>query len=357
MLSLSLRLLTLSMLLLSLSPLTRSQGSTFVKIGPSTPPPTSWPAPREKANAEFVTNFTTTFYDGNIEDTITLSTYAILYGGQTQAGTLFNDGQLLLTPSAPPSATQPCRPLLTPLPSSLSCVARLVVWVGYVDSTYTLQWVWAAGPAGGQVHRYRTTFPPRSEVAHCQDRDYVQYRAGGSNSTGIWNDVWYSTNKLSGAWVRATAAASWSPRYLASMTSDSTGVLYIAGGILSFVGVRPSANDVWMSVNKGVDWSVRSTGNDSPGQRGVSLLLSGAPSQLLWLTGVNTGVTPSTYYADSWASSDSGTTWGQATGAAAFGPRDDANGEVFLNGIIVITAGYREGQTDEILNDGQLNTH
>ena len=171
--------------------------------------------------------------------------------------------------------------------------------------------------------------------------------------------MWVSPRQLAGPWTRATDAAPFSPRYLASMTSDSTGAVYVAGGILALGGnVRPTANDVWMSVDGGVTWTSQFAGGTAPGQRGVSLLVSGAPSQLLWMTGVDTGVNPSVYYPDSWASSDSGKTWGRATGAASFGPRDDANGEVFGNGMLVVTGGYTSGGGGlpaQILNDGQLN--
>ena len=142
------------------------------------------------------------------------------------------------------------------------------------------------------------------------------------------------------------------------MTSDlSSGSIFIAGGILAAGGTtRATADDVWQSTDQGATWSRRYAGSSSgPGGRGVSLLLSDAPSQLLWLTGVNTGVSPSVYYADLWASSDAGTTWGAATTASAFGTRDDANGEVMGNGILVVTAGFREvGTQTETLNDGQM---
>ena len=114
------------------------------------------------------------------------------------------------------------------------------------------------------------------------------------------------------------------------MIADTAGSLYVAGGILALSGTRPTTNDVWRSTNGGSTWTVMFSGAASasgPGRRGVSLLVSGAPSQLLWMTGVNTGTTPeSTYWADVWSSSDAGSTWGVSTTAAPFGARDDVNG-------------------------------
>jgi hypothetical protein len=218
--------------------------------------------------------------------------------------------------------------------------------------------VWVAGTIDNVPHtRYPVSFPLRGQVAHCQDFHFIQYRAGGNVGSLLFNDVWSSINQLQGKWTLATANAPWAPRFLASMTSDSTGTLYIAGGILAFAGVtRAAANDVWRSTNGGVGWTPQFTGAGGPAQRGVALLLSGAPSQLLWTTGVNTGVSPSVDFADSWASSDGGATWGQANPLSVFGRRDDANGEVMGNGILVITAGFRSALgpvPQETLNDGQ----
>ena len=147
----SLILLLLSCLsLLSLVSSQVPADATFIRIGPSlTNPPAIWPPPREKANAEFIP-LTSTFYDGNTDLTVTLSNYAILYGGETPAAAVMND-----------------------------------VWA----TTNGVTWSWVAGRVGGLLHgRSPNTFPLRSEVAHCQDTKYTQYRAAGRSSTAMFND-------------------------------------------------------------------------------------------------------------------------------------------------------------------------
>ena len=125
-------------------------GATFTRIGPSlTNPPAIWPPAREKANAEFIP-LTTTFYDGNTDVSLTLSNYAILYGGENSSAVAMND-----------------------------------VWA----TTNGATWSWVAGRVGNLPHgRSPNTFPPRSEVAHCQDTKYTQYRAAGRSSTAMFND-------------------------------------------------------------------------------------------------------------------------------------------------------------------------
>ena len=104
--------LVLVSLLLSLVSAQPPTGPSFVRVGPSRiNPPTSWPGPREKGNAEWI-SLSTTFYDGNLEQYVNLTNYAVIYGGETNQGALLNDGQTeqpnlttSLPPISPPSLT------------------------------------------------------------------------------------------------------------------------------------------------------------------------------------------------------------------------------------------------------------
>ena len=182
-------MLPILFLLLSLLSLACSQ-PTFLRVGPSlVNPPTSWPAPREKANAEWI-SLTTNFYDGNAENPITLSNYGVIYGGQNNLGQLMNDGQQQTTLHTHSNAARPPSPDPVPDLALVLCVLLCVLWwLSVWASVDGMTWVWVAGYVGTSPHgRVPLSFPTRSDVAHCQDGAFVQYRAGGALSTTMFND-------------------------------------------------------------------------------------------------------------------------------------------------------------------------
>jgi hypothetical protein len=294
--------------------------ATFTEVVPSG---ISWSA-REKANVEYVKR-QTQFRDGESSARVTLTNYFLLYGGQTSQGGQ-ND-----------------------------------VWA----SSNGRAWYFVAGVSDGFEHPvYPDTFPPWNEIAHCQDSQYRQYRAGGQRDGQIYNDVWSSVDGV--IWREMASAAEFDPVYLANMVADSNDRLYIAGGILELnANPRLSSGTVWTSVNQGRTWRQVYQGTDAngiptgPGARAVSILLN-SDNNLIWLTGVNTGFStgdrPESYYKDVWVSTSLGRTWEPVNLNTPFGRRDDANAEITANGIMVLAGGYSGtgqglSQQGEIYND------
>jgi hypothetical protein len=161
-------------------------------------------------------------------------------------------------------------------------------------------------------------------------------------------------------WYEQTAQAEWAPRYLASMVGDSTGAIYIAGGILqSFADRRATSGEVWRSINQGRVWrqiNTEETIASGAGNRAVSLLLRAGSDRLIWMTGVNSGYVGTdyeSYYKDVWASTNLGRNFYAVNLNTPFGRRDDANGEITDAGLMILAGGYAGTLTGEIYNDGQ----
>ena len=283
-------------------------------------------SPRQKSNIEFVKK-TTQFRDGLRNGAVTsLTNYFLLYGGQADDGPQ-ND-----------------------------------VWA----STNGASWVWVAGLATGTEHPYfAASFPPNNEASHCQDALFRQFRVGGHRDGILYNDVWMSTD--GSRWSEQTPAGDFPAVYLASMTSDASNALYLAGGILDLTGnPRQSTAAVWRSGNQGRTWFEMSNGYstltgqpNSAGARGVSILLNSDVGQLIWMTGVNTGYAnggtgnPEAYYKDVWASTNGGRTFNPVSLNTPFGRRDDANAEITTGGLIVLAGGYSGTNAPGITRNGE----
>ncbi len=143
------------------------------------------------------------------------------------------------------------------------------------------------------------------------------------------NDVWSSSNGRD--WVMATANAGWAARaghssaalvLLAAETyrrdsraADSESVLVVAGGSGGW-GVR---QDVWWSVD-GVTWLLRTAAAGWTGRldHGMAVAPNASGGARLWVAGGSDGLH---LVADVWWSDDGGTSWVEATAAAAWGRR------------------------------------
>jgi hypothetical protein len=114
-----------------------------------------------------------------------------------------------------------------------------------------LTWLWVAGTVGQEMHPfYPDTFSPVYDSGHCQDSNHRQYRAGGRSGDLSFSDVWMSVDGF--RWIEQTSYAEFEPRYLPSMTGDTNGYIYLAGGVLDASGpTRRSSSEVWMSNNQG----------------------------------------------------------------------------------------------------------
>ena len=342
----------------------------FTQVTPIT---AQWSA-RQKANVEFVKR-TTIFRDGLRTNAgqVTLTNYFV--SSHLKLTRTRTSPALRLCPRVPPPSDLP-----RPLPRPPLCVplhlpqllyggqsnqgAQNDVWA----STNGRSWVWAAGYADGEEHPYplyAETFPRVFESAHCQDSQYRQFRVGGRLNGQVFNDVWMSID--GSRWTEQTAAGEFEPVYLANMVGDSTGYIYLAGGILDDQGnPRRSTGSVWQSTNAGRTWRQMSSGYspqtglpNGPGERAVSILLNSDTNTLIWLTGVNTGYgtndRPESYQKDVWVSTNLGRTFDPVNLNTPFGRRDDSNAEIASSGLMVLAGGYGgtgQGQerTNEIYN-------
>lgn len=240
------------------------------------------------------------------------------------------------------------------------------VWV----SSNARTWAFVSGFSDGLEHPDNgdKSFTPAGQVAHCQDRLFRQYRAGGEQGGVLNSEVWMSSD-LGKTWNMQTAYANWEPRFLASMVSDQNNNLYIAGGILR-TGPNPrlDSNEVWRSATQGRTWTLMQSrsylaSGQGPVGRGVAVLLTsgsiwGSQEVMIWLTGVDPnygpGDDPRSYLKDVWASRNGGSTWEVINLDAAFGTRDDANAEITSGGLIVLAGGYAgtgARSDNPILND------
>ena len=237
-------------------------------------------------------------------------------------------------------------------------------------STNGITWLWVAGTSDGREHYYYApTFTPTNEANHCQDNAYRQYRVGGWIDGQIVSEVWMSVDGF--RWTPQTTDAPFTPVYLANMVGDTTGAIYIAGGIIDLNGLngnpRRSTGDVWMSRTQGRTWTQQHYGRNSetnlpsgPGERAVSILLNTQTNALIWLTGVNSGLGQNdpaeSYQKDVWVSTNNGRNFHPVNLQTPFGRRDDANAEITDAGLIVLAGGYSgTGQglesTGEVYND------
>ena len=155
---------------------------------------------------------------------------------------------------------------------------------------------------------------------------------GGDAGAGDYrNDVWISSDKGAN-WTQQTAAAGWAARTNLSCTVLSDDSIIIAGGL---IGPSQLASDVWISSDKGVTWTRQSISSGWGQRSGIGITtLTG---DILLLTGgyIITGGLP-VIQKDVWISSNKGITWTLVTAAAAFGYRSShCIARLYDNSIIV----------------------
>ena len=213
-------------------------------------------------------------------------------------------------------------------------------------SSDAVTWVWVAGTSDGESHPfYDETFSPSYGAGDCQDSLYRQYRVGGVDGAYITSEVWMSVD--GSRWsLRSDIPI---PVYYPAMTGDTAGAIYLAGGILDFDNPRTSSRDVWSSTNQGRSWRLVNfnNGDDAPGARAASILLSTPTNALLWMTGVDTSSPPgraAAYQQDVWLSTNQGRRFDPLTLSSPFGRRDDANGLMSSAGLVLVVGGYALGE-------------
>lgn len=137
--------------------------------------------------------------------------------------------------------------------------------------------------------------------------------------TGVGtSDVWRSPDGVN--WTRITDIAPWGPRIL-HMVASFQGKLYVMGGLTNGVDPTSAVNDVWASSDGGLTWLQLPNAPWAP--RGLVNSGQGLPvfNGKLYVMGGGTyaNVPAGNLYNDVW--SFDGTTWVQATPAAAWAPR------------------------------------
>ena len=122
-----------------------------------------------------------------------------------------------------------------------------------------------------------------SAVAFGQGEDCIDvlYVTGGKNningsSTATYNnDVHYSLDGGSTWQSRNSTSALWSPRAFHSLTVAQSGLLVVAGG----QNETTTFNDVWVSFNGGIDWTMATNAAGFPPRSGHAFIIdaSGRP--------------------------------------------------------------------------------
>ena len=234
----------------------------------------------------------------------------------------------------------------------------------WISTDKGLLWELIAGVSrrgrNGEVHARPTDStsynPDAFAPAVLQDSQGSLYRIQGQGSAAVApciNDVWYSTNGIiwTNQYTPPTAGRGriLPTRQYAAAIGDSSGKIFVAGGT-QCVGGNVGMNDVWMSVNKGVDWTQQTARAPWSGRLVASMVALSSSRLLRNVLVTFTGWSGSQDSNDVWASSDDGRNWRQLSAAAPWSSRDDANAEVTSRGLIVMTS----GKTDvpyEIHND------
>ena len=200
------------------------------------------------------------------------------------------------------------------------------------------------GPTNAQPSASTSFSPDAYAPAYAQDNTGGIYRIQGQGSNGATTcipDVWYSSNGI--VWTNQyTTPAPGRGRILplrryAAAVGDKSGKIFVSGGTQCVTNV--GLNDVWMSVNKGVDWTLAAARAPWSGRMVHAMVSLSSSRQLKNMLVVFTGWTGTTDSNDVWASSDDGRNWRQLTANAQWSARDDSNAEVTAAGLIVMTSG------------------
>ena len=222
------------------------------------------------------------------------------------------------------------------------------------------------GPYNAPGGRADTSFKTMaSGTAFTTDANSNIFRIQGQTNP-LW--PWEAGTCTSETWMSADGGLNWQlqgsaapvpARKFASATSDRANNLYVLGG--HECDTWATRYDVWRSNNQGRSWT-QQTSQASVSGPAVGILLSvpvadGAKSRysfgeaLLYTTGWDGGVEVNQVY----LSTNQGSNWMQYRTAAAFSSRDDANGEVTKDGLIIVVGGKREYNVGGNLTTDYMN--
>jgi hypothetical protein len=180
------------------------------------------------------------------------------------------------------------------------------------------QLISGVGQTGAAYPPYNASSYPSSNgaaTAYSYRRDLWVRISGQYGATNFTSFVYSSTNAIT--WNFVSSPPQFTGRTLGQAAFDSHDRLFYIGGIKQYGG---SAADVFMSLDYGATWSVRTYGaafggHDSFGFTALrGLMLPGQPDILIISCGYN-GV--SAAYNDVWTSSDQGLSWARISGASS----------------------------------------
>ena len=155
---------------------------------------------------------------------------------------------------------------------------------------------------------------------------------GGYNSSSTFlNDTWRSANN-GATWTRQNASAGWSARRYHASVALPDGSIVLMGGSDS----SNNKNDVWRSTDKGATWT-QQTANAGWQPRINPSTLALPDGSIVLMGGYNS--TTTTYYNDTWRSTDKGATWTQVNASAGWVARHGHSGVALPNGSVVIMGG------------------
>jgi hypothetical protein len=193
------------------------------------------------------------------------------------------------------------------------------VWTSTNGST----WTQTASASSANI------FPGRGNHASVVFNNTMWVIGGfGASSPYFLNDVWASTDGAN--WYEATAGAAFSARQGHSSVVFNNAMWVIGGQSNSSY-----LNDVWTSTN-GVNWTQVLANTNSPGSTQFSqrnYFACFVYNNAMWVVG---GFANGALADDVWYSTN-GSTWTEATAAAAFPKRDAQSGLVFNNAMWVIS--------------------
>ena len=144
------------------------------------------------------------------------------------------------------------------------------------------------------------------------------------------NDVWGSTNN-GAIWTQRNASA-FPERYLHASVALSDGTIVVTGG---YNGLN-NLNDTWQSTNNGLTWTLAnaSSGWQVRERHGMVAM----PDDSILLMG-GTNSTSTTFYNDTWRSTDKGSTWTRVNPNAQWFARAAFPCVVASDGSIVLIGG------------------
>ena len=208
----------------------------------------------------------------------------------------------------------------------------------------------------------RSFSPPAAAVAFTTDNIGRIYRISGQTSDPLTagtcvTDVWMSTNGQQWDNQQLRQGATFPRgRKFASAITDSLNNLFLMGGqTCDWVQLY----DIWQSSDQGRTWQARN--QNLPVSGPIAGVLLNVPVTVR----AGAGITEALIYTTGWdgnsdfndvsVSTDKGASWQVITNSAAFTNRDDANGEVTRDGIIVIMGGKRETVINQVTRTEVLN--